>query len=138
MDNGLATLISGVFSGLIGAAIGGFSAFLSYRLARKQVDREITENERNRTHELKQLAIPKRLEAAECVWRVLFTLENGLDFNQRDQDDFVVAQMWLPEELRKGCLLLYQKWMHRRDDPEIKSLLNECRRKLIEITGLNQ
>lgn len=137
MDVGVATFLSGVLSGITGAAIGAFSAFLSYKMAQKQMDRQAMENERNRDHESRQLAMPKRLEAIERIWRTLFKMENAIDMTQADHDDFIGAQMWLPDDLRTSCLSLYKQWLARRNAPETKTLLSACRKGIIAMTGLD-
>nr|VFJ64450.1 MAG: hypothetical protein BECKDK2373C_GA0170839_11189 [Candidatus Kentron sp. DK] len=83
MDAGLVISLSGLALGLIAGSIGALSAVLSYRMAQKHAEREAIENDKARRHQEMQIAIPKRLEAAETVWRILFKIEHGEDINPK-------------------------------------------------------
>lgn len=87
MDAGVATLLAGIGSGIIAGSIGVVSAVLSYRMAQRQAERDAIENERNRSHQELQIALPRRLAAAEVVWKCLFKLEHDGDLSSVDIDN---------------------------------------------------
>lgn len=135
MDSGAATLLAGLFSGVIAGSIGTISAILTYRMARGQSERQVLENDKNRRHQLRQLAMPRRLDASQVVWRLLFKIEQERKLSPQDLDAFIAAQMWLPQDLRTDCLGVLQALHDPRPDVPADGIA-KCRAGLVSLTGL--
>lgn len=149
MDQGVATLISSVISSLIAASIGALSAVLSYRMAQRQaqmaheqISQMSAENEKNRKYQSFHLALPKRFEAAEIIWHLLFQIEHKNLLTAEDEYKFIAAQMWLPENLRSQLIRLLIDWekiQHQNSiQYSLEQQINHCRKELIQLIGLEK
>ena len=147
MDQGFATLISSLISSLIAAAIGGLSAILSYKMAQKQAQMAheqirlmTSENEKNRKYQSFQMALPKRFEAAEILWHLLFQIEHENHLSTEDEYKFIAAQIWLPDNLSSQFIELLINWRRaQRENLKQHSLEQQiklCRKELIKLVGL--
>jgi hypothetical protein len=74
--------------------------------------------------------IPRRLDALETAWRVLFHLQAAESLTSDDINSLVGASMWMPDTTRESVLEL----LSNNDSP--KEHLAHLRRQLVDATGV--
>jgi len=104
MDAVWATVISGIGAAVIAGLIGIISSAISYRVAHRQLESQLEENNRNRRHQILLAIVTKRQQAIEDIWQILFAMERHAALDDKDLDMYIRSLMWLPSDLRNSCL----------------------------------
>jgi hypothetical protein len=99
---------------LVAGGVGLAAAFLSYRMAERQLQRQAIENRENRSHQAFLLLSGKRFDASESIWHLLFTMEGGASLSDQQIDSYIRGVMWLPESSRERCLAVLREYLSAR------------------------
>jgi hypothetical protein len=99
------------------------------------------ENDKNRKYQSIQMALPKRFEAAEMLWHLLFQIEHRNYLSLEDEYKYITAQIWLPEELSRQFVELLIDWRKMQDGKlkqhPMENQIGQCRKELIKLIGLD-
>ena len=89
MDAVWATVISGIGAAVIAGLIGIISSAISYRVAHRQLESQLEENNRNRRHQILLAIVTKRQQAIEDIWQILFAMERHAALDDKDLDMYM-------------------------------------------------
>lgn len=83
----------GALTGLVSVIVTGLVAFLTLQRAHKDASSR-------RSHEFLLAILPRRLNAFENTWRMIFELESGTLLTPEYTKQLVEVSIWLPRDLR--------------------------------------
>jgi hypothetical protein len=89
-------LLSGLVS-LVSVAVTGLIAVLTLR-------RTYKESVNQRSHQFLLAVLPRRLDALENTWRMIFELESGTPLTPEGTNQLVAASIWLPKSVKEEVI----------------------------------
>lgn len=89
--------VLGAVTVLISVLMSGLLAWLTLRHSRKESDVR-------RSHELYLAFLPRRIDAFEKVWKILYDIEASGTLEPQQVDYVVESSLWLPPEVRSVVL----------------------------------
>src|SRR5690242_3105670 len=95
---GVVALI-GAITSCISVIVAGSIAVLTLRQSR-------VESKSERAHRYTLEILPRRLDALESTWRMIFELEAGVSLSQDRIDQLIQTSIWLPSHIRDSLITL--------------------------------
>lgn len=111
---------------LASVVITGTIAVLTLRQAHSE-----SRNQRSQQYLL--AILPRRLDALESTWRMVFDLEVGESLSQARIGELVKHSVWLPDLIRDELIGLFA-----HPDQITSQGVSQMRRKLLEASGTHQ
>jgi hypothetical protein len=85
----------------IAALAGLTAALLSYLMARRQVSVMQRESEAGREHAIAILALQRRMDAAEELWRLLWIMETEGQLTASQHEAYVRTLIWMSDDIQR-------------------------------------
>lgn len=87
---------------LLGSITSLVSVIVSGAIALFTIRHAAAESRLRRVQEFALAVLPRRLDAIQTSWALLFDLESGKAIDPARANSFVEASVWLPEKIRSG------------------------------------
>jgi hypothetical protein len=118
---------------LIGAVTGLASVVITGAIAVLTLYQAHSESKSQRSQQYLLTILPRRLDALESIWRMVYELEAGESPSQMTISQLIEHSIWLPDVMRDEVIGLF---VHPEEIT--KQDISGIRRKLLEASGSNQ
>lgn len=128
MSESLAIVLAGIGGAIVTGVVGILSSTISLRAARRQMESQIQDNEKDRKHQAFMTLLQRKQAALESIWELLFVLERSGALSEQATQQYIRNLMWLPTNLQQVCLSL----LHKDGGPSIARSFSRARHAIME------